>query len=80
MATELNRRSFLRHSVGRGCPAKAPGHGGPMATTKTLIVEARTFGGGWVGDVRSALSRRVNAMVAAQRRYSRGSAAWWERD
>jgi hypothetical protein len=40
-----------------------------MAVTRTLIVEAHTFGGGWVGDVRSALSRRLHAVAVAQRPY-----------
>ena len=40
-----------------------------MAATKTLIVEARTFGGGWMGDVRCAVSRRLHAVLGGQRAY-----------
>ena len=40
-----------------------------MAVTKTLIGEARTFGGGWVGDVRSAVSRRLHSFAGGERTY-----------
>lgn len=39
-----------------------------MAVTKTLIVEARTLGG-WLDEVRSALSHRFRAVMDGRRPY-----------